>query len=303
MSMIFYNSQLHGVTFERQAKSYIGINLTVSSDRKVVELDMVASIQQLVDKHLDKDYRSYSSPAGNDLFELTTDSTPLPKGNKFLSIVMSLMYIARLVRPDILLSVVYLSTRSQEPTEQDYKKLLRILSYLKATIGIKLRLSCDNLHIQCHCDASYGSHHDGGSHTGYWISLGTTKSYLYAKSVKQKIFATSSTEAELVAAVDSVKTITWIQNLINEINIQHIPQSTLYQDNKSVIFLIKDISKHRRSTDDMVADTLTKALQGQLYIKLNSSLLGVRILDLQTIANVTRVCYTLYTIGSNNYIK
>eukprot|EP01041_Mallomonas_annulata_P010800 gene10800-22546_t len=161
----------HGVTYESKAKSYIGINITLSPDRKVVELDMVASIQQLVDKHLDKDYRSYSSPAGNDLFELTADSKPLPKGNKFLSIVMSLMYIARLVRPDILLSVVYLSTRSQEPTEQDYKKLLRILSYLKATINIKLRLSCDNLHIHCHCDASYGSHHDGGSHTGYWISL------------------------------------------------------------------------------------------------------------------------------------
>jgi hypothetical protein len=238
------------------------------------------------------------------------------------------MYIARLVRPDILLSVVYLSTRSQEPTEQDYKKLLRILSYLKATINIKLRLSCDNLHIHCHCDASYGSHHDGGSHTGYFISLGSTKSYLYAKSTKQKIYATSSTEAELVAAVDSVKTIIWIQNLINEINIEHIPQSTLYQDNKSVIFLIKDISKHRRSkhmliklnyikqvydsgiinviylpTNEMVADTLTKALQGQLYIKLNSSLLGVRILDLQTIANVTRVCYTLYTIGTDKLSK
>jgi hypothetical protein len=151
-----------------------------------------------------------------------------------------------------------------------------------------------------------GAHHYGASHNGYWVSLGKSRSFLYAKSNKQKLFATSSTEAELVAAVDSVKTLIWIQNLINEIGVINVPFSRLFQDNKSVIFLITDISKRRRSkhllvklnyikqiydsgiikvvyitTDKMVADTLTKAIQGALFLYLNCSLLGIKVLDLR----------------------
>ena len=295
----------HGLVYNKEPKSYLGMNLTTQSDNKSIEIDMTASINKLIDKHLPKPYKLYNSPGGSDLFD-AKDSTPLPNKNNYLSIVMSLMYIARLVRPDILLSVVYLSTRSSQPTENDYSKLMRVLSYLKMTSHIKLKLQCDNLTINCHCDASYGAHHDGASHTGYWVSLGKTRSYLYAKSNKQKLFATSSTEAELVAAVDSVKTLIWIQNLINEIGIINVPFSRLYQDNKSVIFLITDISKHRRSkhlliklnyikqiydsgiikviyipTDKMVADTLTKSLQGALFLNLNCSILGIKVIDLR----------------------
>jgi hypothetical protein len=98
---------------------------------------------------------------------------------------------------------------------------------------------------------------------------------------------TSSTEAELVAAVECCKTILWLQELINEIGLEHNEQSTIYQDNKSVIWLVTEKSRYQRSkhmliklnfikqlvelgklvvehlqTDFMSADALTKALQG-----------------------------------------
>jgi len=41
--------------------------------------------------------------------------------------------MARLTRPDILLAISYLATKSQQPTDADYKNALRVLSYLKET--------------------------------------------------------------------------------------------------------------------------------------------------------------------------
>ena len=109
--------------------------------------------------------------------------------------------------------------------------------------------------------------------------------YLSAKSVKQRVGTLSSTDAELVAAVDCLKTITWIKELLDEINFVIINKIILYQDNKSLIILLSENSKFKRvkhmmsklnyarqlynddvytinyiPTDEMPADCLTKPL-------------------------------------------
>jgi hypothetical protein len=76
------------------------------------------------------------------------------------------------------------------------------------------------------------------SHTGFTVSLGSTFSFLMAKSTKQRIGALSSTEAEIIAATECAKTITWITNLISELNITNLDPAILYQDNKSTIVVI-----------------------------------------------------------------
>ena len=63
---------------------------------------------------------------------------------KYKSLVMSLFYVAKRTRPEVLFAVSYLATKSSEPTQNDYDKALRILSYLKSTRDMKLTLRCDN---------------------------------------------------------------------------------------------------------------------------------------------------------------
>ena len=57
---------------------------------------------------------------------------------------MSLFYVAKRTRPDILFAVSYLATKCSEPTQNDYNKTLRILSYLKSTHDMKITLRYDN---------------------------------------------------------------------------------------------------------------------------------------------------------------
>ena len=44
----------------------------------------------------------------------------------FPSLCMSLMYIARMTRPDILFAVSYLATKSSHPTEEHLQELRRV---------------------------------------------------------------------------------------------------------------------------------------------------------------------------------
>ena len=98
---------------------------------------------------------------------------------------MAIMYIARLSRPDLLLATAYLAKKAQHPKEGDHKAALRIISYKKATINHGIKISCQELKFHLHCDASWASHHDGSSHTGWILKMGN--SFLGSKSSKQRI--------------------------------------------------------------------------------------------------------------------
>eukprot|EP01039_Chlorochromonas_danica_P004965 gene4965-5451_t len=63
----------------------------------------------------------------------------------------------------------------------------------------------------------YGTHCDGRSHTGYIITLGESRSFVHARSCKQKLTTLSSTDAEIYAATTASTNITWLASLIDEL--------------------------------------------------------------------------------------
>jgi hypothetical protein len=85
--------------------------------------------------------------------------------------------------------------------EDDYKKLIPMLQFLRATRGDFLTLSADSLHnARWWVDASYTVHPDMRSRTGGAISLG--RGIIYGTSKRQKLKTKRSTEAELVGVYD-----------------------------------------------------------------------------------------------------
>jgi len=262
---------------------------------------MKKAINDVVDKYLDPNASIAPTPATEDLFEEPHDNSPIMSSKQFLSCLMSLMYIARLTKPEILLSVSYLATRAQKVTQCDLKKLNRILRYLKATVNEKLIIKCDDLQIGSHCDSSHGSHPSGHSHTGFNIWMGKTQSFLLAKSYKQKVSSgTASTDTEIIALTDCVKMLVWLRNLLQELDICRLRSAIVFQDNQSALILITgQESKVKRMkhlltkivfnrilyssgvieprylhTRSMTADLLTKPIQGQLFVDLKSQLRG-----------------------------
>jgi len=155
----------------------------------------------------------------------------------------------------------------------------------------------DDLSVRVYADASYGVHPDAKGHTGVVISLG--KGPVFVKSSKQKLVAKSSTEAELIALADCVTQAVWTRDFLIEQGYEMGPVE-IFQDNKSTITLAErghstsDRTRHiniryffvhdriaagevkvtYKPTLDMIADIMTKPLQGDLFRTLRARLLN-----------------------------
>ena len=246
-----------------------------------------------------------ATPALQDLFSIDPESPRLSEkdSKSFHSSVAKALYLGKRVRPDIMTTVSFLTTRVQDSTEEDMLKLRRLIRYLNRTIHEKLTISMSTkLQLSAYIDASFAVHHNMKSHSGVVLTLG--QGFFYVKSTKQKMVSKSSTEAELIAVSDHLGIVLWAKDFIyylcNIFNVNGM-KTKLLQDNKSTIKLIlngKPKSENSRHisiryffihekvtdgeicleyvpTEVMVADAQTKPLQGKRLKYLSNLLLGI----------------------------
>ena len=91
----------------------------------------------------------------------------------FHSTVAKLLFAAKRARPDIQTAIAFLCTRVKSPDEDDQKKLIRVLGYIKNTIYLPLTIGWDGTgNMYWYVDASFGVHHDMRSHTGGVMTFG-----------------------------------------------------------------------------------------------------------------------------------
>ena len=289
-----------GTTVHRgNAHSYIGMLFDFGTPGKV-HVKMDGYIDDFLAEYEVKG--SAPTPARGDLFELDLDAELLDDATReiFHSRVAKVLYCAKRSRPDLLTATSFLATRVQQPTVQDYGKLQRLLKYVNGTRDLWLTLEAgEGWGLFAYIDASYGTHPDGKSHTGVCMLLG--KGAFFVQSCKQKIVSKSSTEAEIVAVSDGLSEVIWARNFLLGQGVRLGP-AVVYQDNQSTMALIsKGRSTSSRTkhiniryffvkdrvesgevvikyapTEDMLADLLTKPLQGELFRKLRHSLLNLK---------------------------
>jgi hypothetical protein len=58
-----------------------------------------------------------------------------------------LLFLSRRARPDIQTAVAFLTKRVRAPDRDDYKKLRRVMQYLRGTIGIVLTLEAYDMQV------------------------------------------------------------------------------------------------------------------------------------------------------------
>lgn len=278
----------------------VGSHLGLIFDFRVEGVVSIDASKQINTALTDMEITKFSeTPAANDLFEINDGLNTLePKLlKKFRSVVCLLLYVAKRVRLDILLPVIFLTTRVTIATSQDWKKLIRVLRYLNATRELRLHLKDIGV-LQAYIDASYGVHtHNGRSHSGQCITMG--EGFFYANSGAQKIVCKSSAEAEIVALSDQASTLLYFKAFLEAQG--HVFDTTIKEDNTATIKMIQNgrpMSNRSRHiniryfflkervdngeikivhvrTADQVADILTKPLQGAQFRILRDKLLGI----------------------------
>ena len=180
--------------------------------------------------------------------------------------------------------------------------MIRLMRYLNGTKDLTLKLDANsNMRvIKWYVDASFAVHSDFKSHTGAVMMFDRSKGAVQSISRKQKLNTRSSTEAELVGVDDVAVMILWTK-LFMEAQGYDVDKNIIYQDNKSAILLEengkKSSGKRTRAlniryffmtdqvekgnarieycpTDEMIADYMTKPLQGQKFRKFRESIMG-----------------------------
>ena len=290
-----------GLTKHRgKVLNYIGMTFNFETAGQV-RITMEGFIKELLEDC--KEILGVSpTPAKTDLFLVKPDNIdPLLTTyarEYFHSITAKLLYLSKRSRPDILTPVAFLTKRVTKPQGEDMKKLERTIQYIRGSKDLGLTLKIDEpITVTSYIDASYGVHQDMKSHTGSVITLG--KGAIYGKSSTQKLTTKSSTEAELVGLSDSANQVLWTRLFLIDQGYQD-RSAIIFQDNKSTIQLInngrsnsertrhidiryfflhdrikeKDITIIYKPTTDMLADMLTKPLQGEQFRAQRNQLLN-----------------------------
>jgi hypothetical protein len=279
--------------------TYLGMLLQKETNGFV--LSMQYYIEQTLDFYTDGNadrLKTYVTPAKSDLYaeegELVTTKAEM---EKFHTTVAKLLYLGKRTRPGVLLAVQYLCTRVKNRTTGDFRKLERVLGFLKLTK--KRKRFIDNSvfdRVKLYIDAAFGCHSDGKGQAGCCKMLG--KTLVNEITRKLKMVTKDSTDSELVALSDHVQEAMVMTEFL-EAQGMKLKIPVIYQDNASTITLVtqgggKPRTKYLRvrrelvkelvdkklieivfiGTKWMIADVLTKPLQGDDYHKFSLILLG-----------------------------
>jgi hypothetical protein len=293
------------ITVVETVEEYLGIRLETlpSGDIKLTQPKLLSAME--VEHHealLLIRSRKVTAPQ-RIINHSTFESSEPMDTTEYLHLLGGLIYLTK-SRPDIMTAVSFGATFANKPTRAAYQELLLCLSYLLATRdhGLILHSGIPNspLQLNCYVDASYLTHRDSKSHTGYTLSFGTVGCF-YAKSGKQSIVATSTTHAELRALYSLCVDIIYVIHLCNELHRPLTLPCIVMEDNQPVIDVTAQIStrakrcKHflmlvsfireqvengliellKVNSKENIADILTKIITGNEYTLKSQLLLGM----------------------------
>ena len=133
------------------------------------------------------------------------------------------------------------------PQRSHYQAALRVLRYLKGTVGLGLTFKkSGKLDLLIYTDSDFGgSLIDRRSTTEYCTMLGGN--LVTSKSKKQSVVSKSSTEAEFRTLSSGVDEVLWIRGILKDLKIPYEEPIHALCDNKSAILFAHDPVNHNRT--------------------------------------------------------
>jgi hypothetical protein len=280
------------------AEVYVGIHITRDRDRKLIHLDQRRYLERLLKKFSHDNCHPVTVPADpNSAGQLTfaNPDEPIPLF-PYRECIGSLQFASVVTRFDITYATSNASRFNSQPNAAHISAAKRILRYIKGTLNHRITYGpTSHPHrLTAYCDADYASDvNDRKSRSGFILMLNNGP--VAWGSRKQTCTAVSTTESEYVAACLATQELLWLRRLLQSVRSPQLSPTTLYCDNQSAVRLVKnpvfhqktkhiDIKYHKIrdaeadghisityvSTDDQLADILTKALPRDRFERLRN---------------------------------
>jgi hypothetical protein len=280
-------------TTRGKVHDYLGMKLNYQVPGQVT-IDMRDYVESMLENFPQKELEGapVKAPWTDELFKVNANSPALNHDlqKQYHTTVAQGLFLTKRARPDIGPVIAYSTTRVRNPNQDDWKKLVKMMKFLKQTKDDCLTLQADGSNeLKWYVDASFAVHPDYKSHTGGSFTMG--KGTITHICRKQGMNTRSSTEAEIVAADEAVGPMLWTRRFLEHQGYP-VKNNILYQDNRSAILLEsngrksagkrsrhldiryffvtdqkekKQISIHYCPTDDMIGDYFTKPTHGKKF--------------------------------------
>jgi hypothetical protein len=239
---------------------YLGIEVRQGKD--IISLGQRAYALKLLERAGMAGCKAVATPM-EERIKLSRQSTAAKvDATLYRSIVGGLRWLTH-TRPDIAFAVGYVSRFMEDPREDHWAAVKRLLRYVQgsAELGIVfpkrggLQLSVfseappkgeEGVGLTAFSDADMAGDVDGRRSTsGVLVFLGSSP--VAWQSLKQKMVALSTCEAEYVAAATAACQVVWLRRLLGELTGVQAQPPTLKVDNQPAIALAKNPVLHDRS--------------------------------------------------------
>jgi hypothetical protein len=227
---------------------YLGMTLDFTTS-KIMKVTMLKYVDEIIgswDKacsELNDRYKAVSgckriaTAAPDNLFKVDDDAVKLDhaRAKAFHNITAKGIYVTKRARPDISLSIAFLTARVKGPDIDDWRKLCHLVEYLCSTCELPLILTANGTGVlSWYVDTLFAVHPDMRWHTGGRMTMGT--GFPLDKLAKHKLNTCSSTKSDIVAVNDLIPQILWAHFFMKAQGFA-VSNNILNQDNKSAMLL------------------------------------------------------------------
>ena len=273
--------QAFGVKRIGTPKKFLGMEIDRDREERVIMLRQMLYVNTILERFGMADCAPVHTPMSTGWTGMGDDESIDPL--YYQSVVGSAMYLMQATRPDLAYAVGALSRYYSAPRVMHLEAAKRVMRYLKGTIGMGLTLGGSKPTLVGYSDSAHGDDIATGRSTGGFVFTFGCGAVSWS-SKRQPLVTLSTTESEYVGATLAAKEAIWLRSLASEFGMQMGP-TLLYGDNQSAIAIaskpdFRARTKHINQryhfirecvdngeidyryvpTDDMTADSMTKAL-------------------------------------------
>src|SRR5271168_2320015 len=173
------------------------------------------------------------------------DSEKKAMGDKPYRLVLgSVMWGQLATRPDLSFSVSLLAHFQSNPGIEHWSALMHVLGYIKNTLNYGITYSRDaDFSPHAYVDADYGGCRDTRRSTSEYVFIMAGGPVTWS-SKRQTTVALTTVEAEYVAMSRCAQQMVWMQNWLDEVELDHNLPGIIKGDNRGAITLTKNTKDH-----------------------------------------------------------
>jgi hypothetical protein len=293
-----------------EVNNFLGSEVKRDRDREggVIVISNAQKIRELAESFgISESDRGYSTPMCKSFVqtelpqgkvgeENVGSGSPLPEGHRYLELVGSLQYLANTTRPDTCNAVSLLARYRANPTSSHMRAGLRIVRYLLGTKDMGLIYGGKGKQdLTGFVDSDFAGDYDSRKSITWFVFMLNGGAVSWG-SKKQHSVATSTVEAEFIAASHAIKEGMWFGSLLEELG-KSVSGVELRMDNMGCIANLQShvLSKYTKhisvcyhqarekvawgqvtpvyvNTESNVADIFTRPLPSPSFLKHRDSL-------------------------------